>query len=68
MKNYKFKTNINCNGCISTVTPVLNNVKINSWEADITSSDKILTVSTEELSADDVVQLLKTVGYNAELI
>ncbi|NUM32596.1 MAG: hypothetical protein HUU47_09780 [Bacteroidetes bacterium] len=68
MNIYKFKTNINCNGCISTVTPFMNNENINFWEADISSPDKILTVKTDKLMPEDIVQILKTAGYNAELI
>lgn len=68
MISYKFKTNINCNGCINTVKPVLDNDKISSWEVDISNPDKILTVNTEEFTANEVINLLKEKGYNALLI
>ena len=34
MKSYKFKTNINCGGCINSVTPFLNELKDAEWNVD----------------------------------
>jgi copper chaperone len=70
METLKFKTNIKCDGCIATVTPALNTLQgLNKWEVDITNSDKILTVqSGDGLSASEVINALKTKGYNAEEI
>jgi len=63
----KFKTNINCGGCIAKVTPSLNQTEgIEKWEVDITNPQKILTVETSTLKVDDIIQVLKKVGYNAE--
>jgi len=63
----KFKTNINCGGCIAKVTPSLNQTEgIEKWEVDITNPQKILTVETSTLESDDIIQFLKKVGYNAE--
>ena len=65
----KFKTNINCGGCIAKLTPSLNQtVGIEKWEVDITNPQKILTVETSTLKVDDIIQVLKKVGYNAEKI
>ncbi|HEX2934253.1 MAG TPA: cation transporter [Bacteroidales bacterium] len=70
MKTLKFKTNINCGGCIAKVTPSLNQVKgIKKWEVDIANPQKVLTVETEEqINEADVIKTLKEVGYNAEVI
>jgi len=39
----KFKTTINCNGCLEKVTPVLENLPgIESWSVDLNDSEKIL--------------------------
>jgi copper chaperone len=36
MKTLKFKTNINCNNCIRSVTPFLNEIdSIEEWKVDI---------------------------------
>lgn len=67
MKTLKFKTNINCGGCVKAVTPFLNGEKeIAHWEVDTADPDKILTVSTSTLSAEDVEQVVKKAGYTAE--
>ena len=48
MKKYQYKTNINCGGCISTVTPYLTKLQsLSHWDVDIESPDKILTVETD---------------------
>lgn len=69
MQTLKFKTNINCGGCISTVTPFLNNKEgIEKWEVDTANPQKILTVTTEDLKATDIIETLQKAGYKAEQI
>ncbi|MEI6142003.1 MAG: heavy-metal-associated domain-containing protein [Mariniphaga sp.] len=66
MNTFKFKTNINCGGCIAKVTPSLNNAKgISKWDVDTTNPQKVLTVETSELSENEIISILKTAGYNA---
>jgi copper chaperone CopZ len=67
MKTKQFKTNIMCGSCIAKVTPVLNeSLGENNWVVDITDPGKILTVSNEEVNADEVIVALRKVGYKAE--
>ncbi len=69
MNTYKFKTNINCSGCVAKVTPVLNeNKDIKEWNADTANPDKILTVQTENLTAEQVKGIVNKAGYKAEKI
>jgi len=69
MKTLKFKTNINCSGCIAKVTPLLNQAKdILKWEVDILNPQKVLTIQTENLNAQDVMVIIKNIGYTAEII
>ena len=69
MKTLKFKTNINCSGCIRSVSPHLDNEKeIAHWEVDIANPDKILTVSTDTLTAEEVENTVKKAGYKAETL
>lgn len=69
MKTLKFKTNVNCGGCIATVTPHLNQVKgIVKWSVDTTNPMKILTVETSELDPDVIVETLESAGYKADLL
>ncbi|SNR83970.1 heavy-metal-associated domain-containing protein [Lutibacter flavus] len=69
MENLKFKTNINCTGCLSKVSPQLNNEKgIEEWDVDLNNSQKILTVKSNSASEEDVVSAVKKVGFNIERI
>mgnify|MGYP001817989817 CR=1 FL=1 len=57
MKKLKFKTNINCNNCIRSVTPFLNKVDtIDLWQVDINNPDKILTVELDEDGSEEEVK------------
>lgn len=65
----KFKTNIKCGGCISTVTPFLDNTAgIKHWEVDTVNKDKVLTVEVEEITPDVVIQKVQEAGFKIELI
>jgi copper chaperone len=51
METLKFKTNVNCGGCIATITPHLNQIKgIGKWNVDTSNPLKILTVETDGMS------------------
>ncbi|WP_129594575.1 heavy-metal-associated domain-containing protein [Seramator thermalis] len=66
MKTLRFKTNINCSNCLAKVTPSLNQKEgIASWNVDLDSPDKILTVETESLMPEDIVKTVKRVGFEA---
>jgi len=67
MNTLQFKTNINCGGCVSRVTPRLNETKgILSWKVDTDNPDKILTVETETLGSENIIEVVKKVGFNIE--
>jgi copper chaperone len=69
MTTLKFKTSINCGGCIAKVTPVLNQIKgIEKWEVDTNNPQKILSVETGEDNLEEIVTSLKNIGYRAELL
>ena len=69
MKTLKFKTNINCSGCVSKVTPFLNKHEgIVNWEVDTDNPDKILTVESDSVSAEGIKATLQKVGFMAEKI
>ena len=67
MKQYQFKTNINCGGCVAKVTPVLNqNENIKEWKVDTTNPNKILTVETDSLDEESVKAIVQKAGFKAE--
>lgn len=69
MKTLRFKTNINCSNCLAKVTPFLDRKEgINSWNVDTETPDKILTVETVVLEAEDILKTVKRTGFEAELI
>ncbi len=69
MKTLKFKTNINCSGCIARVTPTLNGLAgTDKWDVNTTDPNKILTIETSQLNADEVKQALERAGFNGEEI
>lgn len=69
MKTIQFKTNINCSNCLAKVTPFLDRKEgIHSWRVDIDNPEKILTVETELLDAEDIVKTIKRTGFEAELM
>lgn len=67
METVQFKTNINCSGCVARVTPKLNEVKgIVDWKVDTDNPNKVLTVQTENLPADSVVEIVKKAGFSIQ--
>lgn len=71
MKNniLKFKTNINCMGCVVKVTPELNQLNaIENWEVDIQNKEKILTVAASSEKEDEIVQAVEKAGFKIEKI
>ncbi len=69
MGTLKFKSNIKCMGCVAQVSPILNEEKgIKSWNVDIDTPEKILTVETEKLNSGEVIDLVKKAGFKAETI
>jgi len=68
-KTFKFKTNINCGGCVSTVTPFLNGIEgISEWEVDINDKDKPLTVVSDTATEHQIVDAVREAGYKIEKI
>lgn len=66
-KEFQFKTNINCGGCVASVTPHLDNAAgICEWNVDTNNKDKVLTVKTEGVTRDQVLDLIKKAGFKAE--
>jgi copper chaperone len=67
METLKFKTNINCGGCIAKVTPSLNEtIGQNNWQVDTQNPNKVLTVSGSEVNKEDVIKAVKKAGFKAE--
>ena len=67
MQTLKFKTNINCGGCIKAVTPTLDHeAGAGNWQVDTTNPDKILTISAAQLTSEQVVKAVEKAGFNIQ--
>ena len=65
----QFKTNIKCGGCITAVTPFLNEAAgEGNWQVDTQNPDKILTVPTDKATPEAVKAALQKAGYKAEVM
>ncbi len=63
----QFKTSIQCNGCLSKVSPKVNEVISESqWSVDLDSDDRILTVEVEEETVGKVISAVKSAGFQIE--
>ena len=60
MKKAVYKTNINCGGCIATVTPFLDKAQsVEKWSVDTESKNKLLTVEGGALNKEEVIGLVE---------
>jgi len=66
METQKFKTNLKCSGCVAAVKNNLDTLKnVESWEVDLISQDKILTVEGSA-SENEIAEAFAKAGYHAE--
>ena len=69
MKTVKFETNINCGGCIKSVTPFLNALdNIDLWKVDTDNPDKILEVTLDDEDTQSVIDAVKKAGFEIEKV
>lgn len=67
MKQYKFKTDINCGGCVATVTPHLDEItEIDKWYVDTEDKRKILTVDSMGAGPDVIITAVQQAGFTIE--
>ncbi len=65
----QFKTNINCGGCIASVKPHLDGAEgICHWEVDTADKDKVLTVKSDGITQQEVIDTVKKAGFKIELL
>ncbi|MBL4755413.1 MAG: hypothetical protein JKY52_17675 [Flavobacteriales bacterium] len=69
MKTAKYKTNINCSGCLKSVTPFLNKLdNVDTWKVNLENVDKILEVDLDDDNDSVVVDAVKEAGFQIEEI
>ena len=68
METIKFKTNINCSGCVAKVTPHLNEAAgENNWNVDTANPAKILSVSTDA-NESRIKEAVEKAGFRIEKV
>lgn len=68
-KTLQFKTNINCGGCVAKVTPFLNDAEgLCHWDVDTVNPNKILSVHSDGISEQEIIQKVQEAGFKIELI
>ncbi|PVX44555.1 copper chaperone CopZ [Flavobacterium sp. 103] len=66
---FHFKTNIKCGGCVATVTPFLDAAKgISQWSVDTTDNDKILSVTSNGISKNEIIDTVQKAGFKIEVL
>ena len=66
METLKFKTNINCGGCVKAVTPHLNQVdQVESWQVDTDNPNKTLEVQSKTGDQQPVIEAVRNAGFEA---
>lgn len=65
MKEFRFRTTINCQNCIRSVSGFLNDVQgIASWSVDTNDPDKILVVESDEDIEKDIIEAVEDAGFD----
>lgn len=69
MPVFKFKTSLNCGGCVAKIKKTFDeNPSIKWWNVETDNPDKPLTVETDDLQPEHIVEALSKLGYRAELM
>jgi len=69
MKTLKYKTNINCTGCLKSVSPFLNELDIiDTWKVDIENPDKILEVNLNGEKNKTIIEAVQKAGFEIDEI
>ena len=65
-----FATNMKCQSCLSKVSPVLDDAEaVSSWEADLTSPDKLIRVEESgDATKQEIAALIESAGFTAKAV
>lgn len=65
----KFKTNLNCGGCVARVKADFDQAAgPENWQVDTDNADKVLTVNSTGMSAQQVISIVKSKGFQIDQI
>ena len=67
MNTMIFKTNAKCEDCLAKIEEILQGkISREEWNLDLSDSNRPLTVASDKLAADDVVELISKAGFKIE--
>jgi copper chaperone CopZ len=66
-KEFQFRTNINCSGCVATVKSHLDLAEgVCHWEVNTANKDKVLTVKSAGISEQEIIEAVQKAGFKIE--
>ncbi len=64
-----FKTNINCNNCLSKVGPKLDQLEgLVKWSVDLTHADRLLSATGSAEALEQLDKAVASAGFKAEVL
>jgi copper chaperone CopZ len=68
-ETFAFRTNINCASCVAQVAPALDAAEgVCHWDMDTTGKDKILTVHSDGISPEEIMETVRKAGFTIQNI
>lgn len=68
-ETYYFSTNVHCGGCLAQVRPALDAAEgICHWDLDLSNPQKILTVHSEGITRNEIMETVQKAGFAIEEI
>ncbi len=68
-ETFAFKTNINCASCVAQVAPSLDAAEgVCHWDMDTKGKDKILTVHSDGISPEEIMETVRRAGFTIQNI
>jgi len=68
-KELKFKTSLQCGGCVSKIKDTFDkHTAIENWNVDTEHADKILSVTSKGISAEEIMEIVKSKGFTIEVL
>jgi len=64
MQTYKFKTDIECPGCLKLITPTLNGLSNTEWQVELDDPDRTLLIRGL-ISSEQVLAVMEKAGFKA---
>lgn len=69
MKEFKFKTSINCKHCQALVAPHMEKLSgVQDWTVDLNDPDRTLIVHTESTTQEAIIRAVRDAGFEITIV